>query len=461
MADIQRLFGTDGVRGVANVEPMTSETALRLGRAVAYVSRRSKRRHKILIGKDTRLSGYMLETAMASGICSMGVDVLLVGPLPTPGIAFLTRTLRADAGVVISASHNPFQDNGIKFFGQTGFKLPDELEAEIERLVLGDAIDALRPTATEIGKAFRIDDAVGRYNVFVKGVFPRTLTLDGMKLVIDCGHGAGYKVGPEVLEELGARVISLGVDPDGENINQNCGALHPGDLQAAVRRHGAHLGIALDGDADRAVFVDERGEVVDGDEVMAIVATDLHARGQLRRDTLVATVMSNLGLHVAMKQRGIQVVTAPVGDRHVVEELVRGGYSFGGEQSGHIVFLDHSTTGDGLITALVLLALLVEQGKPLSELRRVMRRFPQVLVNVPVATKPEVTSVPPLAAAIAKAEAILGERGRVLVRYSGTEPLLRVMIEGEREAQIQDLADTIAATARTALGVAAAAAAPG
>ena len=262
MSKERRLFGTDGVRGVANVEPMTSETALRLGRAMAHVSKRSPHRHKILIGKDTRLSGYMLETAMASGICSMGVDVLLVGPLPTPGIAFLTRSLRADAGVVISASHNPFQDNGIKFFSQAGFKLPDEVEAEIEDLVLSDSIDALRPTALEIGKAFRIDDAVGRYNVFVKSTFPRHLTLDGLRIVIDCGHGAGYKVGPEVLEELGARVIALGVDPDGQNINQRCGALYPAGLQAAVREHGAQVGVALDGDADRAMFVDEQGEVV-------------------------------------------------------------------------------------------------------------------------------------------------------------------------------------------------------
>ena len=452
MGHAGRLFGTDGVRGVANVEPMTSEMALRLGRALAHVSKRSHRRHKILIGKDTRLSGYMLETAMASGICSMGVDVLLVGPLPTPGIAFLTRALRADAGVVISASHNPFQDNGIKFFSQAGFKLPDEVEAEIERLVLGDSIDALRPTATEIGKAFRIDDAVGRYNVFAKSTFPRALTLDGVTIVIDCGHGAGYRLAPEVLEELGARVIPLGVEPDGQNINESAGALHPENLQAVVRAAGAHVGVALDGDADRAIFVDERGDVVDGDEVMAIIASELHARDELRRGTLVATVMSNLGLHVAMKERGIQVVTTPVGDRHVVEEMVRGGYNFGGEQSGHIVFLDHNTTGDGLITALSLLGLLVEKGRPLSELRRVMQRFPQVLLNVRVASKTPVHQVPRLTEAIGKAERALGERGRILVRYSGTEPLLRVMVEGEREKQIRELAETIASAARDALG---------
>lgn len=448
----RRLFGTDGVRGIANIEPMTSETALRLGRALAHVSKRSPRRHKILIGKDTRLSGYMLETALASGICSMGVDVLLVGPLPTPGIAFLTRSLRADAGVVISASHNPFQDNGIKIFGQSGFKLPDEVEAEIEHLVRSDSIDALRPTATEIGKAFRIDDAVGRYNVFVKNTFPRQRTLDGLTIVVDCGHGAAYKVAPEVFEELGARVIALGVEPDGENINRDCGALHPANLQTAVRRHGAHVGVALDGDADRAILVDEHGVVVDGDAVMAMLATELDAHGALRQRTLVATVMSNLGLHVAMRERGIKVVTTPVGDRYVVEQMVRGGYNLGGEQSGHVVFLDHNTTGDGLITALSALALMVERGKPLSELRAVMQRFPQVLLNVPVAEKRDVASVPAIAAAMAAAEKALGSRGRVLVRYSGTELVLRVMVEGEHEPEITRHAEAIADAARRELG---------
>jgi phosphoglucosamine mutase len=448
----RRLFGTDGVRGVANVEPMTSETALRLGRALAYVSKRSPHRHKILIGKDTRVSGYMLETAMASGICSMGVDVLLVGPLPTPGIAFLTRSLRADAGVVISASHNPFQDNGIKFFSSQGFKLPDEVEEEIERLVTSDSIDALRPTATEIGKAFRIDDATGRYNVFVKTVFPRQRTLDGLTVAIDCGNGAAYKIAPEVLEELGAKVVPLGVEPDGENINRGCGALHPEGLQAAVREHGCHAGIALDGDADRCILVDEKGDVVDGDAVMALLATHLQARGELRQNTLVATVMSNLGLHVAMRERGIRVVTTAVGDRYVVEEMLKSGYNLGGEQSGHVVCLDHNTTGDGLVTALSVLALMVETGKPLSELRRIMERFPQVLINLKVRSKPDVRTIPTVAQAIAQAEQELGERGRVLVRYSGTEALLRVMIEGERESTIQRMAETIAEAARAAIG---------
>ncbi len=452
MADTRRLFGTDGVRGTANVDPMNSETALRLGRALAHVSKRSPHRHKILIGKDTRLSGYMLETAMASGICSMGVDVLLVGPLPTPGIAFLTRSLRADAGVVISASHNPFQDNGIKLFSRTGFKLPDDVEAEIEALVSGDAIDTLRPTREEIGKAFRIDDAVGRYNVFAKNTFPRHLTLDGLTVAVDCGHGAAYKVAPEVLEELGARVVSLGVDPDGQNINRDCGALHPGHLQEAVRRAGAHVGIALDGDADRAILVDERGEIVDGDAVMALLATQLKSRGELKHDTLVATVMSNLGLHVAMRERRIQLLTTPVGDRYVVEEMQRGGYNLGGEQSGHVVFLDHNTTGDGLITGLAVLALMVQSERPLSELRQVMRRFPQVLENLRVTSKPDVETLPAVATAIRHAESELGDRGRVLVRYSGTEPLLRVMVEGEREPAIRKLADDIIAAARTAIG---------
>jgi phosphoglucosamine mutase len=453
MAEARRLFGTDGVRGTANIEPMTSETALRLGRALAHVSKRQPHRHKILIGKDTRLSGYMLETAMASGICSAGVDVLLVGPLPTPGIAFLTRSLRADAGVVISASHNPFQDNGIKLFSRTGFKLPDEVEAEIEALVLGDSIDTLRPTCEEIGKAYRIDDAVGRYNVFAKSTFPRHLTLDHLTVAIDCAHGAAYKVAPEVLQELGARVVALGVDPDGENINREAGALHPERLQATVRREGAHVGIALDGDADRAILVDEHGEIVDGDAVMALLATRLHERNELQRGTLVATVMSNLGLHVAMRERGITMTTTPVGDRYVVEEMLRGGYNLGGEQSGHVVFLDHNTTGDGLITALAVLASMVESGRPLSALRQVMQRFPQVLVNLRVASKPDVETLPDVAKAIRQAERELGERGRVLVRYSGTEPLLRVMIEGEREQSIRRLADDIAEAARVAIGV--------
>ncbi len=445
----RRLFGTDGIRGEAHVEPMTSETALRLGRAVAHVFRRSPRRHKILIGKDTRVSGYMLETAMASGICSMGVDVLLAGPIPTPGIAFLTRSLRADAGAVISASHNPFQDNGIKFFASTGFKLPDEVEAEIETLVVGGGIDDLRPTAEEIGKAYRIDDALGRYNVFAKGCFPRHRTLDGMRIAIDAGHGAGYRVAPEVLEELGAHVFAIGCEPNGENINDGCGALHPGGLQALVREKGAAIGIALDGDAERCLLVDEDGELVAGDEILAIAAREMKRAGLLRNATVVATVMSNLGLQIALRRQGVELRRTPVGDRYVVEEMVRGDYALGGEQSGHILFLDHNTTGDGLITALAVLAIMVEHGRPLSELRReAMTRYPQVLVNVRVAERRDVMADPRVAPLVGEIERTLGERGRILVRASGTEPLIRVMVEGEDEATVRGHAESVAAAIR-------------
>ena len=447
-AQNRKLFGTDGIRGVANVAPMNSETAMRLGRAAAHLFRRSPHRHKILIGKDTRLSGYMLETAMASGICSMGVDVLLVGPLPTPGIAFLTRSLRADAGVVISASHNPFQDNGIKFFGRDGFKLADELEQEIEDLVFADSIDHLRPTASEIGKAFRIEDALGRYNVFVKNTFPKHLTLDGLRIVVDAGNGAGYRVAPEVIEELGARVTTLGCEPDGENINRGCGALHPEGLQAKVREVGADAGLALDGDADRCLLVDEHGDLVDGDQILGIAARDLKRLGALRRDTVVATVMSNLGLEVALREMDVALRRTAVGDRYVVEEMVKSGLCLGGEQSGHVIFLDHNTTGDGLITALAILAIVVESGRPLSELARVMTRFPQVLVNVPVQVRRDVTADTQVAAAIRDVETRLGDRGRVLVRPSGTEPLIRVMVEGEVESEVHAHAEAIAGAIR-------------
>lgn len=440
----KKLFGTDGVRGVANADPMTSEVALRLGRAVAHVFRESPRRHKILIGKDTRVSGYMLETAMASGICSMGVDVLLVGPMPTPGIAFLTRSLRADAGVVISASHNPFQDNGIKFFARDGFKLPDAVEAEIEDLVFAGSIDHLRPTAGEVGKAFRIDDALGRYNVFAKNTFPRDRTLDGLKIVVDAAHGAGYKVAPEVLAELGATVWTLGCSPDGQNINDGCGAMHPEALQKKVLEVGADVGIALDGDADRCLLVDEKGQLVDGDQVLAIAAHQMSREGTLRNGSVVATVMSNLGLEVALREIGVSLIRTPVGDRYVVEEMRKRDANVGGEQSGHIIFLDHNTTGDGLITALGILAIQVEAQRPLSELAASMTRFPQILVNVRVKERRDVTTDERVACAIRDIESGLGDRGRVLVRASGTEPLIRVMVEGEHEDQVRSHAEGIA-----------------
>jgi len=414
--------------------------------------KRDPRRHKIIIGKDTRLSGYMLESALTSGICSMGVDVLLVGPLPTPGIAFLTRSMRADAGVVISASHNPFQDNGIKFFASNGFKLADELEREIEHLVQEDAIAHLRPTAGEVGKAFRIDDALGRYNVFLKSTFPKHLTLDGLTIVVDGAHGAAYRVGPEVLEELGAKVIAIGVDPDGENINRDCGALHPQQLAARVKAERAALGVALDGDADRVILVDEHGELVDGDAVLAMIAIDLQRAGRLTNGGIVATVMSNLGLELALRERGIKLVRVQVGDRYVVEEMVRGGFVLGGEQSGHVVFLEHGTTGDGLVTALAVLALMAESGKSLSELRRVMHRLPQRLVNVRVRERRALAQLPDVQQVVDRITRELGQRGRVLVRYSGTEPLVRIMVEGEQPGDVERYCEEIAAALRESVG---------
>jgi phosphoglucosamine mutase len=451
----RKLFGTDGVRGVANIHPMTAETALQLGRAAAYLFKRPDRRSRIVIGKDTRLSGYMLESALIAGICSMGVDALLVGPLPTPGIAFLTASMRADAGVVISASHNPYQDNGIKFFARDGFKLPDEVEARLEELVFAPgSIDALRPTAGEIGKAFRIDDAVGRYVVFLKNSFPREFDLVGLKIVLDCAHGAAYKVAPEVFTELGAEVFSYGVKPNGANINAGCGSLHPEVIAAAVREHGAHLGIALDGDADRCIFVDEHGMEVDGDHILAICGTHLLAQGRLPQRTVVATVMSNLGLDIALRQAGGQVVKTAVGDRYVVEEMRRHDYRLGGEQSGHMIFLDHNTTGDGVITALQVLAIMQQTGKPLSELAKVMTALPQVLVNVRVRKRVAIDKVPAIAERIREVTERLGDGGRVLVRYSGTEPLLRIMLEGQDQAEITALADDIAQTVARHLGAA-------
>jgi phosphoglucosamine mutase len=456
----RRLFGTDGVRGVANVYPMTAEMALQLGRALAYLVRSGPHRHRIVVGKDTRLSGYMLEQAIASGISSMGVDVMLSGPLPTPGIAFLTESMRADAGVVISASHNPYQDNGIKFFSRDGFKLPDEMELRIERLVLdaeaGDAgaVDfrALRPTATRIGKAKRIDDAIGRYVVFLKSLFPKDLTLDGLTVVVDCAHGAAYHVAPAVLEELGAKVIALGVKPDGKNINDGCGAVHPEGMAKVIRRHGAHLGLALDGDADRVILADEQGNIVDGDAIMALVGRDLIRRGTLAKRTVVATVMSSLGLERALADVRGKVVRTQVGDRYVVEEMRRAGYNFGGEQSGHLIFLDHVTTGDGVAAALNVLAVMQREGRPLSELARCFEPVPQALVNVAVREKKPIAELPEVARAIAAVEKALGADGRVLVRFSGTENKVRVLVEGPDAKRVRAQAEVIAGEIKKAIG---------
>jgi phosphoglucosamine mutase len=449
---MRKLFGTDGVRGVANLEPMTSETAMKLGRAAAYLFKRRSGRHQIVIGKDTRLSGYMLESALTSGICSMGVDVLLVGPLPTPAIAFLTRSLRADAGVMISASHNPYQDNGIKFFSNDGFKLPDEFEARMEALIISNEIEHLRPTADEVGKAFRIDDAEGRYIEFVKRSVPKDLDFQGLRVVVDCANGAAYKVAPKVLRELGATVWVIGDQPDGMNINDRCGAVDPEHLRQAVLEHEADIGIAHDGDADRAVFVCEEGKVIDGDHAMASIALDLHERGQLKRQTLVGTVMSNFGLELAMAKAGITLIRTPVGDRYLLERMVAEGVNVGGEQSGHLIFLDHNTTGDGLISALQVLSLMKRTGRRLSDLAGCMAAVPQVLLGVRVKHKPDLCTLPDLQQAIQAAEVKLNGTGRVLVRYSGTEPLLRIMIEGERDTLIRSLAEELATLVRGRLG---------
>jgi phosphoglucosamine mutase len=436
---MRRLFGTDGVRGLANQHPMTPELALRLGRAVSFVAGRGRTHApRVVIGKDTRLSGYMLETAIASGICSMGGRVMLCGPIPTPAVAHLTVSMRADAGIVISASHNPYDDNGIKIFGADGFKLPDEAEAEIERLMEDEAPLGARKTGAEIGRAYKLEDARGRYVVFAKATFPGDLSLDGLHVVVDAAHGAAYRVAPLVFQELGAGVTALGVKPNGTNINRNAGALHPEKVQAEVLRRGAQIGIALDGDADRVIVVDEQGNIVDGDAVMALCASRMARDGELKNGTVVATVMSNLGLERALVGLGLRLVRTPVGDRYVVEEMRRGGYNLGGEQSGHLVFLDHASTGDGIIGALQVLAIMLRSGRPLSELARAaMERVPQVLENVTLPARRPLEEMAQLARAADQVRSELGDGGRVLVRWSGTEPKLRIMIEGPDEARIR------------------------
>jgi phosphoglucosamine mutase len=449
--DKPKLFGTDGVRGVANVYPMTAEVAMQLGRALAFLIRNGPHRHRVIIGKDTRVSGYMLENALAAGIMSMGVDVGLIGPLPTPAVANITTSMRADAGAVISASHNPYQDNGIKFFWRDGFKLPDETEAKFEALLADNSIDHLRPTAKRIGKAVRLDDAMGRYIVFLKNTFPRELTLAGLTLVVDCANGAAYKVVPAVLEELGAKVISTGVNPDGKNINARCGAMHPEGLAKLVLKHHAHLGIAVDGDADRLIVVDEKGAVVDGDAIMAIVTGELVARKALAKKTLVTTVMSNVGLERAVAPWGVKVVRTKVGDRYVVEEMRRHGYNFGGEQSGHLVFLDHATTGDGSLAALQVLAVMCRQGKPLSALTRIFEAVPQTLLNFQVKHRRALADLPEVQKSIKGVEGKLGKEGRVLVRFSGTEAKVRVLIEGVDAKKNKAYAEEIGAALMKAL----------
>jgi len=431
---------------------MTSEIAMQIGRSIAFLVKDRKHGHRIVIGKDTRLSGYMIENALAAGICSMGVDVLLVGPLPTPGIAFITHSMRADAGVVISASHNPFQDNGIKIFSKDGFKLPDELEADIEDLIFSQKMAALRPVAEEIGKATRIDDARGRYIVALKNTFPQKYTLDGFHIVLDCAHGATYGVAPHVFEELGAKVTALGVSPDGKNINHECGALHPEFIAQKVKEFGADIGIALDGDGDRLIVSDEKGAIVDGDHLMAICAADLLGRKKLKKKTLVSTVMSNIGLEIAMDRLGGKLVRTAVGDRYVVEHMRANKYNFGGEQSGHLIFLEHTTTGDGILAALQVMAIMIKQNKPVSELARIMEAFPQVLKNVRTTQRLDLNLVPGFQNTVKKIEKKLGNDGRVLVRLSGTEPVVRVMIEGKDHSTIERMADELCALLKKADG---------
>jgi phosphoglucosamine mutase len=440
-----RLFGTDGIRGKVNKYPITPEVALRVGMAAALVLKKEHHgRNMVLIGKDTRLSGYMIESALTSGICSMGMNVTLVGPLPTPGIAFLTRALRIDAGVVISASHNPFYDNGIKFFSHDGFKLPDEIESRIEELVKDDLLERRRAKGEEVGKAFRLDDATGRYIEYIKSTLKKGVTFEGLKVVVDCANGSAYKTTPWLLRELGADVVSINDSPNGRNINEGCGSLHMEEVIRKVLQTKADIGIAHDGDADRVLICDEKGRIVDGDQIMGMCAAEMHAAGSLHHDTVVATVMSNIGLELFLKKIGITLVRTKVGDRYVVEMMQQEGYNFGGEQSGHIIFLDHNTTGDGPITAVQVLNLMKTKDLPLSKLAARIKLFPQILINVEIEKRQDVHSVPQIGKAVRHAEELLRGKGRVLVRPSGTEPKIRVMLEGEDQKMITRLGRDIA-----------------
>ncbi|MFA5322114.1 MAG: phosphoglucosamine mutase [Smithella sp.] len=442
-----KLFGTDGIRGVANEYPMTTEIASNVGRAIAYISKKEGHKPRIIIGRDTRISGDMFESAIISGICSMGVNAISVGVIPTPGIAFLTQDMRADAGIVISASHNPSQDNGIKIFNADGFKLSDEKENKIEELILASNMHRLQPTPKEMGKLSRLDDAVGRYVDFLKATFPQKLNPEGMKIILDCSNGATYRVAPKVFAELGVEVTTLFDKPDGQNINFNCGSQHTEVLAAEVLRQEADIGFAFDGDGDRVIVVDDKGNVLTGDRMLAICSVILKKENKLKNNLVVRTVMSNLGLTVAFQKLGIDSVFANVGDRFVLEEMLARDAIIGGEDSGHLIFLDHHTTGDGLITALQVLAAMKKEEKPLSELARVMKVFPQMLINIDVKKKPEIETVPEIMAAIKKAEETLGDKGRVLVRYSGTQNMCRVMVEGptkkETETHCRQIADVV------------------
>jgi phosphoglucosamine mutase len=467
------LFGTDGIRGLANEAPMTGEIAMAVGRAVAHVLRsnsslavrssiplglkplesiRPVRRAKIVVGKDTRLSGYMIEQALASGICSMGADVILVGPLPTPGVAFVTQSMRADAGIMISASHNPYHDNGIKIFSADGYKLPDDMETEIEQLVSSSELEKVRPTADLVGKAFRIEDVHGRYLVFLKSLFPKDLDLMGLRIALDCANGAAYRVAPLVFEELGAEVIKKAIHPNGLNINDKCGALFPEKIASATVEYRADIGISLDGDGDRCILSDENGEIVDGDQIIGLCALWMANEKRLRGNTVVTTPMSNLGLELMLRDHGINMVRAQVGDRYVVDSMRKNGFNLGGEKSGHLIFLDHATTGDGVLAALRVLEVMRRTGKPLSELKSSVRLFPQLLENIRVSRKEPFDKFPEIEKAIKHAQDVIKDRGRVFVRYSGTEPIARVMLEGEDRKEIEKLARDIVSAIQRNLG---------
>lgn len=447
-----KIFGTDGVRGRANSYPMTVETALALGRAAGKLFRTHNGKHKVVIGKDTRLSCYMFENALIAGLCSMGIDTLMVGPFPTPGVAFITRAYRADAGIIISASHNPYYDNGIKFFSSEGFKFPDTWEAEMEKLLADGNFEDSLPSDMDIGKNTKINDADGRYIEFVKATFPRHLSLKNLTIVLDCANGASYRVAPLVFRELDATVHVYGNTPNGLNINDDCGSLHLETVQKAVIDHRADIGIALDGDADRVIMVDENAQIVDGDAILAICARDMLTRGLLKNKKIVSTVMANFGFIKSMKDIGIDVVQSQVGDRYVIQDMIKHDVNLGGEQSGHLIFLDHNTTGDGLVSALQVLRIMIETESKLSDLASIFKRYPQSIVNVRVDKKPPLNTLDDVTEAIKNAEELLDESGRVLVRYSGTENICRVMVEGPKQKQVNQIARTIAAAVETSIG---------
>jgi phosphoglucosamine mutase len=439
---IRKLFGTDGIRGIANTYPMTPEMALKIGKATADIFRNGKKRHKILIGKDTRISGYILETALTAGICSMGVDVLLVGPIPTPAVAHLTKSLCADAAIMISASHNPPEHNGIKFFSSQGIKLPDSVEEEMEKIILSKDISAEHINGTLIGKAYRIDDARGRYIEFAKNSIENS-SLAGLKMVLDCANGSAYSVAPDIFRELGADVVILNNNPDGLNINIECGSQHPEQMMKTVKKEKADIGIALDGDADRVTMVDENADFVDGDHIMAMCALDFMKRGKLNKNTLVATVYSNLGLDEAITKAGGRVVRVQNGDRYVIKEMLKHNYTIGGEQSGHIIFAHQTTTGDGVIASLQVLNLMKKTGKKLSELANCMHTYPQILKNLHVKEKKPFDEMPSVQKVLKDSEDRLKGRGRVFVRYSGTENICRIMVEGKDDKEIEGIAQDI------------------